>query len=265
MHTFKIAGTTWFLDDPSLERVVEQLGHEPGGKRVHFISEYPGGKVFIKFFYEKGLPGLIRNRILPRGKKEYELSKKLQSLSVLTPKALGYGVAPRGSYVIQEWIDGEPLLSWAHEKPRRQQLIEALVAVLEQLKAKGLRHNDLHLDNIIGASGKLYLVDLHKSHLKKNFATADDVSNVSHALAMVYDSLEERRRHGFLTVTGGLPCGRKWSRNWCVSGSAGSQERRTGRSGRRRCLLPPGTACQSGLWKRRRRVNILLPSRRIAK
>lgn len=203
MHTFKIAGTTWFLDDPSLERVVEQLGHEPGGKRVHFISEYPGGKVFIKFFYEKGLPGLIRNRILPRGKKEYELSKKLQSLSVLTPRALGYGVAPRGSYVIQEWIDGEPLLSWAYEKPRRQQLIEALVAVLEQLKAKGLRHNDLHLDNIIGASGNLYLVDLHKSHLKKNFATTDDVSNVSHALAMVYDSLDESEKAWFFNRYGG--------------------------------------------------------------
>ena len=203
MHTFKKAGTTWFLEDQSLESVVEQLGHEPKEKRAHFIWEHGRGKVFIKFFQERGLSGLIRNRILPRGKKEYELSEKLRSLSILTPKALGYGVAPRGSYVIQEWIKGEPLMVWIDDRSRRQQLISALVAVLEQLKAKGLRHNDLHLGNIIGASGKLYLVDLHKGSLKKSFTLADDVSNVSHALAMLYDSMDEREKAWFFHRYGG--------------------------------------------------------------
>ncbi len=199
MHTFKTGGTTWFLEDQSLERVVEELGHEPKEKRAHFIWEHGKGKVFIKFFQERGLSGLIRNRILPRGKKEYELSEKLRSLSILTPKALGYGVAPHGSYVIQEWIKGEPLMAWIDDRSKRQQLTSALVIVLEQLKAKGLRHNDLHLGNIIGASGKLYLVDLHKGSLKKDFTLADDVSNVSHALAMLYDSMDEREKAWFFS------------------------------------------------------------------
>jgi tRNA A-37 threonylcarbamoyl transferase component Bud32 len=203
LHTFKTSGTTWFLEDRSLERVVEQFGHEPMGRRAHFISEYPEGKVFIKFFQERGLSGLIRNRVLPRGKKEYELSKKLLSLSVLTPKALGYGLAPRGSYVIQEWIDGEPLLVWMDDKSRRQQLMSAIAAVLEQLKSKGFRHNDLHLANIIGASDNIYLVDLHKGSLKKKFSFADDVSNVSHALAMVYDSMLEEEKAWFFNRYGG--------------------------------------------------------------
>ncbi len=203
MHTFKTAGTTWFLEDQSLKRVVGQLSHEPKEKRAHFIREHDGGKVFIKFFQERGLSGLIRNRVLPRGKKEYELSKRLRSLSILTPKALGYGIAPHGSYVIQEWIKGEPLMAWIDDGSKRQQLISALVTVLEELKAKGLRHNDLHLGNIIGASGKLYLVDLHKGSLKKNFTPADDISNVSHALAMLYDGMDEQEKAWFFSHYGG--------------------------------------------------------------
>jgi tRNA A-37 threonylcarbamoyl transferase component Bud32 len=78
-----------------------------------------------------------------------------------------------------------------------------LVGLLEGLKAKGLRHNDLHLGNIIGASGKVYLVDLHKASLKESFAFADDVSNVSHALAMLYDGMEEREKTWFFSHYGG--------------------------------------------------------------
>ncbi|HUJ89249.1 MAG TPA: hypothetical protein VLX12_03570 [Syntrophorhabdales bacterium] len=203
MHTFKTANTTWFIEDPSLERVVEQLDHEPKEKRAHFIREHDGGKVFIKFFQERGLSGLIRNRILPRGKKEYELSGRLRLLSITTPKALGYGITPHGSYVIQEWIKGEPLIAWIDDRGKRPQLISALVALFERLKAIGLRHNDLHLGNIIGASGKLYLVDLHKASLKKNFTFADDVSNVSHALAMLYDGMDEREKALFFIQYGG--------------------------------------------------------------
>ena len=203
MHTFKTAGTTWFLEDPSLERVVEQLGREPKEKRAHFIREYDRGKVFIKFFQERGLSGLIRNRILPRGKKEYELSERLRSLSVPTPKALGYAVTEHGSSVIYEWIEGEPLIAWKYDSAKRPKIVSVIVPLLERLKTAGLRHNDLHLGNIVEASGQLYLVDLHKASLKKNFAFADDVSNVSHALAMLYDGMDGREKAWFFNRYGG--------------------------------------------------------------
>jgi tRNA A-37 threonylcarbamoyl transferase component Bud32 len=203
LHTFKTAGITWFLEDPSLERVVERLDREPKEKRAHFIWEHDRGKVFIKFFQERGLPGLIRNRILPRGKKEYELSERLRSLSILTPKALGYGVARRGSYVIQEWIDGEPLIAWKYDSVKRPQILSVIIPLLEKLRATGLRHNDLHLGNIVEASGQLYLVDLHKGSLKKSFTFADDVSNVSHALAMLHDGMDEREKAWFFNRYGG--------------------------------------------------------------
>jgi tRNA A-37 threonylcarbamoyl transferase component Bud32 len=203
LYTFKKADITWFLKDRSLERVVEQLGLEPKERRGHYVCEHDSEKVFVKFFQERGVSGVIRNRILPRGKKEYELSARLRSLAVLTPQALGYGISPRGSYVMQEWIEGEPLIAWIDDPGKRGQLIPLLVTLLERLRATGLRHNDLHLGNIIGASGELYLVDLHKAVLRKRFAFADDVSNVSHALAMLYDGMDEREKAWFFSHYGG--------------------------------------------------------------
>jgi hypothetical protein len=36
-----------------------------------------GKRVFVKFFVEKGITGLIRNRFMPRGKKSISLVKAL--------------------------------------------------------------------------------------------------------------------------------------------------------------------------------------------
>ena len=203
MYTFKNADTTWFLEDPSLEHAVEHLALEPKNKRAHFIREHNNGKIFIKFFHERGLPGLVRNRVLPRGKKEYELSNRLRLLDVLTPRALGYGISTNGSYALHEWIEGEPLINWINDPKRRQQLLSSLVWLLQELKAKGVRHDDLHLANIIGSSGKLYLVDLHSVTVKRTFAPADDVSNTTHALAMIYDGMDETEKQWFFGHYGG--------------------------------------------------------------
>jgi tRNA A-37 threonylcarbamoyl transferase component Bud32 len=203
LYTFKNADTTWFLEDPSLEHVVEHLALEPKDKRAHFIREHNNGKIFIKFLYERGLPGLVRNRVLPRGKKEYQVSNRLRLLDVLTPRALGYGISTNGSYALHEWIEGEPLIDWIDDPKRRQQLLSSLVWLLQELKAKGVRHDDLHLANIIGYSGKLYLVDLHSVTLKRTFTLADDVSNATHALAMIYDGMDEIEKQWFFGNYGG--------------------------------------------------------------
>jgi tRNA A-37 threonylcarbamoyl transferase component Bud32 len=203
LYTFKNADTTWFLEDPSLKHVVEHLALEPKDKRAHFIREHNNGKIFIKFFHERGLPGLIRNRVLPRGKKEYELSNRLRLLDVFTPRALGYGISTNGSYALHEWIEGEPLINWIDDPKRRQQLLSSLVWLLQELKAKGVRHNDLHLANIIGSSVKLYLVDLHSVTVKRTFTLADDVSNTTHALAMIYEGMDEVEKQWFFGHYGG--------------------------------------------------------------
>ena len=86
-------GISWFLDEhEGLEAVVEGIVEEEETRRSYTIRDWGDKKVFVKFFLERGLGGCIRNRVMPRGKKEYELGKRILSASVATPVPMGYGI-----------------------------------------------------------------------------------------------------------------------------------------------------------------------------
>jgi tRNA A-37 threonylcarbamoyl transferase component Bud32 len=130
------------------------------------------------------------------------MSKRLASLDVLTPKVLGYGTGIYTSAVVEEHIDGQSLLYMIQKTTDRDNLLLLLAGFLKQLKLKHVRHNDLHLDNILMQGNKLYLIDLHKTKIKKRFGNADEMSNLIHSLGMVYDDISDREREFFFTQYG---------------------------------------------------------------
>ena len=100
-------GISWFLDEhEGLEAMVEGVVEEEETRRSYAITSCGDGKVFVKFFLEQGVGGCIRNRVMPRGRKEYKLGKRILSASVATPVPMGYGIGRGGSFVIQELIEG---------------------------------------------------------------------------------------------------------------------------------------------------------------
>jgi len=122
----------------------------------------------------------------------------------------------KGSYVIQEWIDGENffdkfLKSPGHSRPAlsdhdgqkgsnvptKEVLLDRLAKLLSMLKVHRIRHNDLHLNNIIVFDGTLFLVDLHKLHIKRSFGIDDEIANLTEALAMIYDNMDNEERDAF--------------------------------------------------------------------
>ena len=190
-------GIKWHLKDSALVEFVKGFSHEEGRKRSHFVFEHNGRKIFIKFFKEKGLYGLVRNRVSPRGKKEFCLSGKLISLSIPTPEPLGYGISDTGSYVIHEWIDGSTFVDVYEAGDTGIVLLLKLADFLNELKQRHIRHNDLHLNNIIHKDGSLYLVDLHKMQIKNVFSLGDEISNLAHAITMVYHDMTEEEKDAF--------------------------------------------------------------------
>ncbi|MBA4416991.1 MAG: hypothetical protein C0392_03625 [Syntrophus sp. (in: bacteria)] len=203
MKVYKGNDTEWHLADEDLIPIIADISGKDEVKRGYTTFPYKGGKVFIKSFIEKGIAGFVRNRVLPRGKKEYLLGVKLSSFSIPTPMPLGYGVSPMGSYIIQEWVEGNSL-SYAlkEEKGKREALIDRLAVLLKALKTYHVRHNDLHLDNILVAHESLYLIDLHKMEIKKFFRMDDEVSNLSHALVSLYNDMTETEKDAFFSVYG---------------------------------------------------------------
>ena len=211
MKVFRRGTMAWFLKDEGLIDVLEQFYHPESGRRHYAVFEYKGRKIFIKSFLEKGLYGSLRNKISPRGNKEYQLGEKLSALGIHTPEVLGYGIGKRNSCVIQEWIDGNSLINILNScrepgaigrELKNSGLFYKLANLLKTLKNHCIRHNDLHLDNILVKNGELYLIDLHKTKIQRSFAVEDEISNLSHALSMVYDDMAEDERDNFLQLYG---------------------------------------------------------------
>ncbi len=193
-------GIRWFLDDcPGLAPMVASILEEPDSRRSYSVRDCCEKKVFIKYFLERGMAAWIRNRIMPRGKKEYDLGKRLLALSVATPLPLGYGVGKGGSFVVEELIEGETFKTVFDGAGRRERLVGALALFLKGIAAAGVRHNDLHLNNIlVSKEEKLYLIDLHKSCIRGGgFSHKDEVKNLIQGLTMIYNEMTEEAKARF--------------------------------------------------------------------
>ncbi len=202
MKEFRTKGMRWLLEDEGLADVLGRLPEVSGGRRHYATVPYKDGKLFIKTFVEKGALGALRNRTIPRGRKEYETGKRLASIAIRTPDCHGYGVGSNRSCVIQDWVDGEGFVHVFFRHGYRERLIPALAELLRRLKENGVCHNDLHLDNVLVSEGILYLIDLHKTKMKDALSDKDELSNLTHALTMIYEDLSGEEKGLFFELYG---------------------------------------------------------------
>ncbi len=107
-----------------------------------------------------------------------------------------------GSYIIQQWIEGESFLAAFKASGCRSELMAKLAALLKELKSHHVRHNDLHVENILVSGNELYLIDLHKMRIKGSFTVQDEVSNLSQVLADTYGYLDTDEKVTFFTNYG---------------------------------------------------------------
>ncbi len=192
----------WVLADGAVGQALAPLRPGESGRRGYATVCADGEKLFVKAFRERGLEGMIRQRLAPRGKAEFDLGRRLIQRGVPTPEPLGYGIAKRHSFVVQRHLDGQSLLEALNDEERRPALFQALARFLNLLKEAGVRHNDLHLDNILLAHDGLYLIDLHSARIERKFNEGDELSNLSHALAMHYRTMTDAEKEGFFEAYG---------------------------------------------------------------
>jgi tRNA A-37 threonylcarbamoyl transferase component Bud32 len=197
-----VNGIEWHLEDRGLVEVLQPFSHGGGERRLYGTYPFRAGRVFVKSFLEKGFLGTIRNRVHPRGRIEYLMSRKLTSLGISTPLSYGYGRGPGTSCAAHEYIDGESFIDVFHRSRQREKLIAALAALLRALEEHHVLHNDLHLNNVLVSKGRLYLIDLHKMKIKGSFAPGDEISNLSHALAMAYWTMTPDEKETFFRYYG---------------------------------------------------------------
>ena len=209
MKKYPAKELNWFLEDETLFAVLKDFTHPPGARRHYTVYEHGDNRVFVKSFIEKGVSGHIRQLVSPRGKKEFLIARGLKALSIPAPKALGYAVGGRVSAIAEGFIEGKSLLELIKEGAGRKGLLRSLADFLLLLKDKKVRHDDLHLDNVLVSEGTLHLVDLHKVKLMHAFTGEDEITNLTHALGIIYYDISLQERDAFFDRYGCNPETRK--------------------------------------------------------
>lgn len=205
MKTSKLNGIDWFLTEEGPLEAVQELTEQRSARRTYNILEWGDRKIFVKYFLEKGLLGFVRNRIDPRGKREFQTGKRLLAFGICTPEPLGYGLGRSGSFVLQEWVPGQPLWLPVSDPARRPALLKGIARLLQQLREHGVRHNDLHLGNILTDKERLYLIDLHKTRIKgTSLSRADEVANLAHVLGSLFYEMTEKEKEDFFETAGSI-------------------------------------------------------------
>ncbi|HPU30082.1 MAG TPA: lipopolysaccharide kinase InaA family protein [Syntrophorhabdaceae bacterium] len=202
MKHLRIKGIDWFLEKDLLDDFLNTIELKATYRRDYRIIQVNDNRYFFKFFREKGLSGVFRRSINPRAKKEFLMGKRLLSFGINTPEPFGYGVSKDGSFIIQRCLYGKNFIDAFYEQENKKERIIQLAMLLKKMEAYKIRHNDLHLNNIIVEDNKLYLIDLHKMEIKKHFSLSDKVSNLSHSLAMVYQDMSEDEKETFFLTYG---------------------------------------------------------------
>ncbi len=197
MKEHSARGFKWFTEDEGLLNALAAVRHPAGERRHYDVLEVDGQKVFVKSFSEKGVAGRVRQAVAPRGKKEFSIARGLCALGIPAPIALGYGTGDLVSAVAESFIDGKSLLEHIKEGTGREGLLGRLADFLLALRDRKVRHDDLHLDNILVSGDSLYLVDLHKVRLKRSFSNEDEVTNLTHALGIIYNDITRHERDIF--------------------------------------------------------------------
>ena len=157
--------------------------------------------MFVKFFLERGIAGFVRNRLMPRGRKDTTSESASSRASIATPRPLGYGKG--GERLLRHpGVDRGRTLKDAFERPPKERRSSTPWACFKSLAEARVRHNDLHLDNVFFSGGTLYLIDLHKAEIRGTWSRDDAAANLGQALSMVYKNMTEEQRARFFEDAG---------------------------------------------------------------
>jgi heptose I phosphotransferase len=157
-----------------------------------------GKRYFIKQFRGEGLFEIIKNLVQGRlpilsAKHEWRAIHKLQSLGILVPKVIAYGAqgtnpAAIKSYILMEELvhikSLEDLAKHYHETKTspsfalKYHLIKEIARIAKALHENGMNHRDFYLCHFLleAKDGikhldlqnlKLYLIDLHRSQIRR--------------------------------------------------------------------------------------------------
>ncbi len=193
------------MADPSRRSDVEAWLREPRGEvvkdnRVRSVHRWNG--LYVKRFKHPGVLQGLRGRVNDRAASEFKLLGALRGRGLPVPEPVAWAREGRSTCLFTREIPGaQPL----REVPLTRPLLRDLALLVRRVHEAGLRHDDLHVGNVLLAGGSLHLIDLHRARLKESLTAAERVKGVAFAVLSFYTLVPRTEVLRFLRACGADP------------------------------------------------------------
>jgi tRNA A-37 threonylcarbamoyl transferase component Bud32 len=186
---------------------VEAWLREPGrgavvkDNRVRSVHRWNG--LYVKRYKLPTIWQKIRRFLDERAGREFRVLGLLRERGIEAPEPVAWAGGGGSTYLFTREIPGaRPLSSETLTRP----ILLDLAGFIRRLHDAGLRHNDLHIGNVLRADGKLYIVDVHQAALSAGGLTeAERVEGVAFAVLSIYTKVSQTDLLRFILATGTDP------------------------------------------------------------
>ncbi|MBI4566071.1 MAG: hypothetical protein HY716_15400 [Planctomycetes bacterium] len=149
-----------------------QIVKENAARLVRRVTPPQGPALYLKLFKDRGIWARLRRLLADRAAHEFAVLEHLRRANIAAPIPVACGVREGCSYLATEEIAGAKVLKaeaagrhWS--RAERVGLMDALGRFVRRVHDAGVRHDDLHLGNIlfVGSLGHptLYIIDAHRA------------------------------------------------------------------------------------------------------
>src|SRR5688572_1589188 len=173
--------------------------------RVRAVYRWNG--LYIKRFKHPGLVQGVRGWLHDRALSEHRVLGELAKRGLDVPSPVAWAREGRETYLFTREIPGAlPLRAVPLTRP----LLRDFAALVRRVHAAGLRHDDLHVGNVLLAEGKLWLIDVHRAALFSVLTPAEKVQSLAFVVLSFYTLVSETDVLRFLRAYGDVDVHEVW-------------------------------------------------------
>jgi tRNA A-37 threonylcarbamoyl transferase component Bud32 len=158
----------------------------------------PGGPaLYLKLFRERGVGAAMRRLVADRAAREYAVLDHLRRAGVAAAVPVACGTHDGASFLITREIPQAEVLG-DRLAADHSGLMVKLGRFVRAVHDAGVRHDDLHLGNVLVSGPGLFLVDVHRAAIRPRLTRADRIQGLGFLLHSLHTRVGAADRHRFI-------------------------------------------------------------------
>ena len=158
----------------------------------------PGGPaLYLKLFRERGVGAAMRRLVADRAAREYAVLDHLRRAGVTAAEPVACGTHDGASFLITREIPAAEVL---RDLLPNRELMAALGKFVRAVHDAGVRHDDLHLGNVLVSGSKLHLVDVHRAAIRPKLTKAERTEGLAFLILSLHTLVSAADQRRFLNA-----------------------------------------------------------------